>query len=394
MDAVVSADVDAPANGGTDAAVPGRARVALLTNFLPPYRRPVLESLNARVGALRIFVCTPMERNRDWRPDWGELDVVVQRTMTIARTWRARRFNERIDLHVPLDTISLLRAFRPDVILSGEMGTRSAQAMLYGRATGTPVHIWATLVDHLEVDRGRARRMLRRWLLRRASGVIVNGAGGARYVRGFAVDEHRIARIPQTTAIGRFAAVPVERPAADARRILVVGRLSAGKGLDLLLHGLAIVAARRADRLDLTVVGDGPERAQLRAIPLPASVHVTWIGHVEYDALPALYAASGILAFPTLGDEWGLVVNESLASGVPVLGSRYSQAVNELVVDGENGWTFLPDSAELVARAVERALDTPAEQLARMRVHARNSVAALTPDAVAGRFAEALHVAV
>ena len=51
----------------------------------------------------------------------------------------------------------------------------------------------------------------------------------------------------------------------------------------------------------------------------------------------------GVLVFPTLADEWGLVVNEALAAGVPVLGSLYSQAVEELVRDGENGWTFRPD---------------------------------------------------
>lgn len=369
-------------------------RVALLTNFLPPYRRPVLEALRARVGALRVYVCTPMERNRDWVPDWGELDVVVQRSVTIARTWRAQRFSERVDLHVPVDTIPLLRAFRPDVILSGEMGARTVQAMLYGRATGTPVHIWATLVEHLELGRGRVRRMLRQWLLQQAAGVIVNGAGGACYVRRFAVKDERIACIPQTTAIARFGAVPLDRTAADAHRLLVAGRLSQGKGLDLLLQAIGMVAARRPGALDLTIVGDGPERDRLRAIPLSPNVRVTWVGHVEYDALPAFYAASGILVFPTLGDEWGLVVNEALAAGVPVLGSGYSQAVNELVVDGENGWTFLPDSVTLIADAVERALDTPAERLAEMRVQARQSVVGLTPEAVAGRFAEALNVAV
>lgn len=369
------------------------SRVAFLTNFLPPYRIPLLEALAARVAALRVFVSTPMEPNRDWLPDWGGLDVVVQNGVSLSRMWREQRFSERLDLHVPVDTIPLLRAFRPDVILSGEMGARTAQAMIFGRATGTPVHIWATLVDHLESRRGRARQLLRRWLLRDAAGIIVNGAGGASYIRRFAVPEERIAQIPQTTAIDRFTDVPLARAADAEHRLLVVGSLSQRKGVDLLLAGLQRAAERVPARpIELVVVGDGPERERLQGIELPAQVQVSWHGFASYDALPALYARSGILVFPTLGDEWGLVVNEALAAGLPVLGSRYSQAVEELVVDGSNGWTFVPDSAEQVADAVMRVLATPVERLAAMRAHARRSVAELTPDAVADRFAEALHV--
>ncbi|MGH7445701.1 MAG: glycosyltransferase family 4 protein [Longimicrobiales bacterium] len=368
-------------------------RVAFLTNFLPPYRIPFLEALALRVQALRVFVSTPMEPNRDWPPEWGALDVIVQRGVSVSRTWRERRFSERLDLHVPMDTIPLLRAYRPDVILSSEMGARTAQAMIFGRATGTPVHIWATLVDHLESRRGRTRRLLRHWLLRDAAGIIVNGAGGACYIRRFAVPEQRIARIPQTTAIDRFACVALERGPDEAHRLLVVGSLSQRKGVDLLLAGVRMAAERApARRIELIVVGDGPEGDRLRAFDLPPQVRVTWHGHAAYGALPALYGRCGILVFPTLGDEWGLVVNEALAAGVPVLGSRYSQAVEELVVDGVNGWTFLPDSVTDVAAALERALGTSATKLADMRVAARASVAALTPDHVADRFVQALHV--
>lgn len=368
-------------------------RVALLTNFLPPYRIPLLDALRARVGALRVLLSTPMERNRGWTPEWGDLDVVVQHGLSVNRRWNAPQFTEEIELHIPVDTIPLLWAYRPDVIITGEMGARTAQAMVFGRATNTPVYIWATLVEHLEVGRDVARRQLRRWLLARAAGVIVNGGSGASYIRRFRVPDARIAQIPQTTEVDRFATLPLVRRGADERRILVAGRLSAGKGLDRFLHAAACVAARLPQRtIDICIVGDGPEKARLQTIPLPGNVNVEWTGHVSYDALPHCYARAGILAFPTLGDEWGLVVNEALAAGVPVLGSRYSQAVDELIQDGVNGWTFVPEDAAVIANALERALNTTADALMRMRSAARASVAELTPDKIADCFVRALHV--
>jgi len=63
----------------------------------------------------------------------------------------------------------------------------------------------------------------------------------------------------------------------------------------------------------------------------------------NYAVLPREYEHGGALVFPALAGDWGLVVNEAMAAGLPVLGSVYDQAVEELVVGGENGWTFRPD---------------------------------------------------
>ena len=81
--------------------------------------------------------------------------------------------------------------------------------------------------------------------------------------------------------------------------------------------------------------------------------------------------AQRILAFPTLADDWGLVVTEAMASGLPVLGSIYSQAVEELVRDGESGWLFRPDSSDDVEAKLNSALTTSAERSRDMGAAAR-----------------------
>ena len=61
-----------------------------------------------------------------------------------------------------------------------------------------------------------------------------------------------------------------------------------------------------------------------------------------HERMAEVYAKASLFAFPTLADEWGVVVNEAMAAGLPVLGSIYSQAVEELVEDGVSGWVFRP----------------------------------------------------
>jgi len=107
------------------------------------------------------------------------------------------------------------------------------------------------------------------------------------------------------------------------------------------------------------------------------------LGHIEYDELPRWYTEADVVVFPTLADEWGVVVAEALAAGVPVLGSVYSQAVDELIEPFKNGWLFRPDSQEETYASLKAALEAPAVTRAVMAEHCRASVSTLLPGAVA-----------
>ncbi len=365
-------------------------RLALLTNFVAPYRVPLFRALARAVGELRIFVSTPMEPNRAWSPAWAELDVVAQRTVTLTRRWRhAAGFVEPSYVHFPYDTLPRLGRYRPDAVITGELGARTIQSLLYGLGGRCPVLIWATLSERLEQGRGRGRELLRSVLLRGAAGVLVNGESGARYIRGFGFPDRRIYRVPQPVDVDRFDAPPT-RDGDAAHRLLYVGRLSAGKGLPLLFDALERRAGARPDRpIELRVVGDGPLRGELEARRLPGNVRVAFLGAVPYDALPGIYAAAGLLVFPTLADEWGLVVNEAMASGVPVIGSVHAQAVEELVEPGV-GWRFDPESPESADRALGTALDASPDDLDTMRRAARDRARRLRPEDAAARIVAAL----
>ena len=358
-------------------------RIALLTNFIPPYRVGLFEEIARRAGELRVLVSTHMESNRQWTPDWGSLDVVVQRKLTLQRVWKTRSFHEDYELHIPYDTIAQLKRYRPDVILTGEMGARSIQAVAYARMRKTPVVLWAMLSEHTESERGSLRRFVRSNLVRQVNAIIVNGESGARYFQRMGVPDSKLVRVNQSLDMSAFMQIPVDRPVQTPRRILHVGTVSERKGVQILLDALARVRAP----YELTLVGDGPLRTELSR-RTPANVH--WIGNVPYEQLPQFYAQADVLVFPSLGDEWGLVVNEALAAGVPVLGSSYAQSVEELIHDGVNGWSFTPNTADRTAVALERALQTPNEQLQRMRLAARESVQHLTPEAAAERIVETL----
>lgn len=369
-------------------------RVALLQNFIAPYRIPLYERLRDRGAALKVFVSTPMESDRDWKVDWGTLDVVVQKNVTLHRKHRdPLGFVRRLQIHIPYDTIAQLWRFRPSAVISVELGPRTLQAAIYKMLRpSTRFLIWCKLSEHSERGWGKIRHALRRFLLARADCVLVNGESGARYVARFGVPDADIVRINQPVDVAMFSAVKRERQETQATRLLCCGVLSARKGVVPFLQQLDVWARTHPARpLELWWLGDGELRPALEGFACAPNLAQRFLGAVPYADLPNWYSQTDILAFPTLLDEWGLVVNEAMASGLPVLGSLYAQAVTELVDEGVNGWIFDPTDDASVQAALDKVFTTPPDELVRMREAARARIAALTPDTAAAKIFEALH---
>jgi 1,2-diacylglycerol 3-alpha-glucosyltransferase len=102
----------------------------------------------------------------------------------------------------------------------------------------------------------------------------------------------------------------------------------------------------------LVLLGDGPLRdslsSQLSTLNLHG--HVQMPGFKQYPDLPTYYGLASALILPSVSETWGLVVNEAMASGLPVLVSNRCGCVPDLVQDGVNGFTFDPLDVEALAQ--------------------------------------------
>ena len=91
---------------------------------------------------------------------------------------------------------------------------------------------------------------------------------------------------------------------------------------------------------------------------------VIFAGFRQIEELPAFYGSAGAFIHPALSEPWGLVINEAMASGLPVLSSRNVGAAEELVVDGKTGYLFDPRNIEEMANAMSKVTGmTQEEQL-------------------------------
>jgi glycosyltransferase involved in cell wall biosynthesis len=367
-------------------------RVALLTSAVLPYRIGLFEALNARISHFKVFVSEPLATELSLPGDW-QVDIAVQHTLGINALWRhPHGFREPMRVLVPYDTIWQLSRYAPDIVVSGEMGLRTVQSLAYRRLhPNTRLILWGTVSEENELGRDRWRRALRRWMLPKVDAVITNGKSGARYVSRFGVAEDRICQVQQTTDLALFNQSSLDRSSEQARRLLYVGQLIHRKGVIPFLAILRRWAEAHPDQeVEFWLAGEGQLKEWVESTPRPRNLKLQLLGQIPYSKLSAAYSQAGIFVFPTLADEWAFVVNEALAAGLPVLGSVYSQAVDELVAESVNGWRFRPDHPDEMAAALERALATSPSVLSRMRGDARRLVAPLTPTHMADRMIESI----
>lgn len=140
------------------------------------------------------------------------------------------------------------------------------------------------------------------------------------------------------------------------RLLLYVGRLAPEKRLDLLAEALPAIPGAR-----LVLVGDGPARPALERRLAGAPAH--FAGYLSGDELATAYASADLFAFPSDTETFGQVIQEAMASGLPVVAARAGGAI-DLVRDGATGALFTPGSAPELAGRARELLGAPARAAA------------------------------
>jgi glycosyltransferase involved in cell wall biosynthesis len=352
----------------------GAKRVALLTSIPAPYRVPVYRSLSHTPGwRLRVFASAESEFDRSWDVDTSDIDITYPRTLSFRRRVREEGSVPRtLTRHLPLGLFRSLCRFRPDVVISGELGPRTVVAWLYCTLMRVPLVVWSYHSRASGRAAGRMRSIWRRWLLGRARAVIGMGVQAREVLEGLGVPPARLFDAPNAHDVescGKTLA-GIDRElnhlslgaglGCRERIAVVVGRLVESKGIRPLLEAWSRLPSDLRRGWTLLFVGSGPLEATVRraAARAPAG-EIASVGAVAPQDVVEFYAGADVLVFPTLWEPWGLVVNEAQACGLPVICSKLAGCADDLVRPGENGWLVDPTDPAAMARTLAEALEEP-----------------------------------
>jgi glycosyltransferase involved in cell wall biosynthesis len=140
---------------------------------------------------------------------------------------------------------------------------------------------------------------------------------------------------------------------------LYLGRLVPTKGVDRLIKALALLPDEVLAHCSCLIAGDGPCCAELQALvrDLGLEGSVMFLGTIPSNETPPLFAAADVVVLPSHEEPWGVVVNEALSSGKPVVVSYWVGAAADLVLNGVTGVVMPSNSPEHIASAFLQLYD-------------------------------------
>lgn len=305
------------------------ARLGVQQRVLPAYRVPLFDALAAACPqGLSLFAGQA-------RPQEMIEAGVEPKLARLTRANNLHLLGGKFYLCWQRGLLRWLNQAQPEVLIveANPRYLRTPEAVSWMHARGRKVIGWG-----LGAPGGSWRDALRRRFLRQFDALITYSAQGREeYIRaGFAAERVFVAPNAVTHRPTQPAPQRAEHFAAEGAQVLFVGRLQARKRLDVLLRACALLPAEVQPRL--TIVGDGPARAELESLAAQVYPRAQFAGARHGAELEPFFAAADLFVLPGTG---GLAVQQAMSHALPVMVAEADGTQVDLVRP-ENGWMLPP----------------------------------------------------
>jgi len=275
---------------------------------------------------------------------------------------------------------------RPDVLISLYAEPAFLLGWLVAKLRGAKTAFWCQVTMDTWVRRTTFKNIVKRTVFPFVDATLGHGEESRKFAMQYGVPPAKAMTLPHCIDVDHYSTgAATARSDRDALRqqlglngitFLYVGRLWRGKGIGYLLDALNIVQSNSDDEVSLLLVGDGPDELELKQHTASCNMrNVVFAGFQQKHNIPKYYAASDVFVFPTLGDPYGLVVDEAMATALPIISTTAAGEITDRVRDGINGYTVPPqDSVALAERMYRLTAD------AELRVQMGNASARFMRD--------------
>lgn len=373
-------------------------KLAVLFDTLGPYHIARLSAVAKRCDLLAVE-----QQAASAEYAWDATPRVPFRRVALFEQPGERRAVSTLDVDRAVSRA--LSSFAPDAVAVPGWATPLAiSAVAWAKA-----HKVSAILMSASQEIDFPRTPLREWIKRRyvgsCDGAIVGGhphheyllklgMNASRIRLGYDVVDNDYFRAGAAQARANAAAIRAKRGLPE-RYFLASARFIEKKNLPRLIQAFAGFLAtveqgrRTTDPWHLVVIGNGGLRPQLESLvtSLGLSERILMPGFLQYPDLPACYGLAEAFVLASTTEQWGLVVNEAMASGLPVLVLNRCGCSADLVQPGINGYTFDPHDVGSLTDLMLRIADDPVRRRA-MGEASSNLIDAWSPAVFADNLIE------
>lgn len=337
-----------------------------------PYRLHFMRRMHTELTGVRLHTrFTHRRSNAPWNlPFPPELDI--RQVGCTDHDWPVHR---KLPSDWRTSSLLLREIFdtpRPAVLLSAYNDAARFRIAWTCHQAGIPVLLWVD--SNARSDRARGLKRLVKYtvlssLFAQTDALLVCGSLGREFLVRYGADERRVFFSPVEPDYAELEGLSDAEIAAAAsrfglstprRRLVYSGRLVPEKGVHLLIAAFCRLAPRCPD-WELVIIGDGPERARLRAMcPAHLTDRIRFLGFLgDQRLVSAVYRSAHALCLPSSYEPWAVVVNEAAAAGLALVCSDVVGAAAELLLDGFNGKSFRANDLDDLTAGLEFVLTHP-----------------------------------
>lgn len=366
------------------------ARIAVMFDRFGPYHAARLRGAASFASVLAVEAM-PSRSVYAWDPQDLPLEIervalIESERASLTPTKLRRRLDERVG------------AWRPDALALPGWSTKAALVALdWAFRRGIPA-ICMSETNEWDFERSFLRERLKAALVAHYAAGLVTSDSQARYLERLGLAETAIARgynvvdndYFQQRAASFRAHRQLPQALVEAAPNLVFGRFFLAsarfiekKNLEALIRAYAGYRSRctgDAEPWGMVLLGDGALRPRLEAVreELGLESSLALPGFMQLSEICEFYGSAGAFVHASSTEQWGLVVNEAMAAGLPVAVSARCGCVETLVEDGVSGFVFNPHDVDEIEAALRRLAELPGSSP--MRCHAANVIAQLNPQ--------------
>jgi glycosyltransferase involved in cell wall biosynthesis len=320
-------------------------RLVIVTNIPAPYRTPIYTKLAETLGNYFLVIfAARTEPNRSW--DLGELKF-NHLFLNENITEKSDGFNY---VHNNFDVIKHLQTFNPDVVISTGFNPTHLYSWLYTKLFRKKHIPMTDGTIASEKHLSWLHRIVRTIVYKTSHAFLGASKSSKELYKSYGIKGEKIFQSHLCVENERFRN---EYNHNDRPYDLMFS----GNFIDIkrpvFFAEVVSKVEKRFKGIKVLILGDGPLKNEFMMMMNASGVDYDYPGFVQQSELPSYYGKTKLFLFTTKHDAWGVVANEALASGTPVLVTPHAGVAGDLVQDGDNGYVLEPDSDVWAERIIE-----------------------------------------
>ena len=342
-----------------------KTKVLILHNYMTPYRFPLFEELSKNKDIdLTVFFMSKGAKNRKWKK-LPRINFKYKVLPKIELSYFGKDFLAYIiNYTFPFEFIN----GDYDVVVSaGWLDFASQAAFLLCKLTGKKFIIWSeSTINEPSLIRTLTLPFVK-FVVRNSDACIAIGTRSKEYLQLLGAKPEKIFIAFSTVDVdffkkaSRISVVERDRMRKEigirtSKVILYVGQFIERKGVIYLIKAFEKLKDEFSD-VSLVLLGYGPLEAGFRSYIKTKDIRdVFFVGHKEVSDMPKMYAMTDVFVLPSLEETWGLVVNEAMASGLPIIATSKVGSSFDLIEQGRNGYVVRPQNYKEIYLALDKII--------------------------------------